>query len=144
MEKVKAQRVGTSTEYPGGPEPKEGYSVWIESGVWYTSPTVDPKKFGGHAYDDGGYEQGIRDCSCGTYMLGSSSGGQTVDPFGACPNNPIDPKFQAIAEKWSCSLSEAKRKVERTAEILRLSQTDALAFLAEVKPEAISKKRSAA
>ena len=65
----------------------KGWSKWIENGIAYKAKTVNPKKFNGHAYDNGGFEQGIRDCSCGCYMGGFSSGGP-VDPFGACPNNP--------------------------------------------------------
>lgn len=72
--------------------PPEGFDVWIENGVWYIAPEVDPKRFGGHAYANGGYERGVRDCPCGCHMLSSSSGGP-CDPFGACPENPlpIDP-----------------------------------------------------
>src|SRR5437870_4929758 len=138
MPRTKAKRVGTSADIPS-PTPKDGWSVWIEGGIWYTAPTIDPDKFGGHAYDDGGYDQGIRDCSCGTYMLGSSSGGQTVDPFGACPNNPIKENRRPIAEKWGCSIRDAERKIARISEILRLSESDAIAFLMEVRPEAIQK-----
>ena len=71
------------------PEPQPGYAVWIENGVWYTAPKIDPARFGGHAYDNGGFEMGIRDCPCGCYMLSASSAGP-VDPFGACPENPIE------------------------------------------------------
>ncbi len=69
------------------PKPKRGYSIWIENGVWYSAPRVSAKKFGSHAYDNGGYEKGIRDCPCGCHMGGYTSGGP-VDPFGPCPFNP--------------------------------------------------------
>lgn len=68
------------------PIAQPGYSLWIEWGKWYTAPTVDPEKFGTHAYDGGGYERGIRECLCGCHMGESSSSGP-VDPFGACPCN---------------------------------------------------------
>jgi hypothetical protein len=71
------------------PSFNEGYSVWIESGVWYTAPTVDSSKFGGHDYDNGGYMKGVRDCDCGCFMVASSAGGP-VDPFGPCPANLKD------------------------------------------------------
>lgn len=91
----------------------EGYSIWIENGIWYTAPTVDSKKFGGHAYDNGGYEKGIRDCSCGCSMLRTFPSGP-VDPFGACPANPLpDTKIiwkqkadQAIREAFTAVLGE--------------------------------------
>lgn len=70
------------------PPKEDGCSVWLESGEWFAAPTIDRAKFGGHDYDNGGYAQGIRDCKCGAYMLSSSSAGP-VDPFGACPLNPI-------------------------------------------------------
>ncbi len=82
------KKLGNTSDFGGGvPDAEEGQTVWVENGVVYTSPTVDPNKFGGHAYDNGGYESGIRDCPCGAYMLSSSSGGP-VDPFGPCPLNP--------------------------------------------------------
>lgn len=67
-------------------KPPKGFSKWCENGVVIHAKTVNPK-FGGHDYDNGGYWQGIRDCTCGCYMLSSSSGGP-VDPFGRCPANP--------------------------------------------------------
>lgn len=73
----------------------KGHSIWIEDGFWYTAPTVDPTKFGGHAYDNGGYAQGVRDCLCGASMHDSSSSGP-VDPFGACPNNPLPPSSETV------------------------------------------------
>lgn len=76
-----------SSENPD-PKPKRGYSIWIEWGTYYTAKRVSKKKFGGHAYDDGGYERGHRDCTCGCCM-GSSSSSGPVDPFGPCPDNPI-------------------------------------------------------
>lgn len=75
-------------ESPANPEKKPGISYWIEWGKWYGATTVDPKKFGGHAYDNGGYEHGVRTCLCGCYM-GSSSSSGPVNPFGACPENPL-------------------------------------------------------
>lgn len=65
--------------------PELGWSVWAENGKWITAKTV--KTGNGHAYDNGGYEKGIRDCPCGCYMLSSSSAGP-VDPFGDCPSTP--------------------------------------------------------
>lgn len=79
--------VGKSSEVRN-PEPESGFEVWIENGVWYTAPKIDPAKFGGHAYAGGGYSRGVRECPCGCYM-GSSSSSGPVDPFGACPFNPI-------------------------------------------------------
>ncbi len=69
------------------PKSKRGYSIWIENGVYYTAKTVNKKKFGPHAYDEGGYYLGIHNCPCGCYM-GSSSSSGPVDPFGPCPMNP--------------------------------------------------------
>lgn len=69
------------------PTVPEGFSFWIESGVWYMAPTVDKDQFGGHAYSGDGYSQGERDCPCGCHMESCSSGGP-VDPFGPCPKNP--------------------------------------------------------
>lgn len=60
----------------------EGWSLWAENGIWITAKTVSTGL--GHAYNNGGYEHGIRDCPCGCYMLSSSSAGP-VDPFGDCP-----------------------------------------------------------
>ena len=71
------------------PVAEEGYSLWVEDGVWFTAPTVDPKLFGCHDYDEGGFLRGVRDCCCGCDMQSSSSGGP-VDPYGACPMNPKD------------------------------------------------------
>lgn len=68
---------------------EDGYARWVENGVWYQAPVVDPQKYGGHDYDNGGFDRGIRDCACGCRMDLSSSGGP-VDPFGACPMNPKD------------------------------------------------------
>lgn len=81
--------IGDSGKHDPEKEVKPGFAWWIESGVYYQAPKVDPEKFGSHAYDGGGYERGIRDCPCGCYMLSCSSGGP-VDPFGACPENPIN------------------------------------------------------
>jgi hypothetical protein len=68
--------------------PPAGWSVWIENGDWFKAPTVDRTKFGKHDYFGGGFEQGIRECKCGCHMSGFSSSGP-VDPFGACPSNPL-------------------------------------------------------
>lgn len=103
-------RLGTSGEIPMPPI-KRGYSTWIEQGVWFTSRTVNKRRFGGHAYDDGGFLKGIRDCPCGCHMSESSSSGP-VDPFGACPSNPkngighvnVQPSYMArqyVASKGS-------------------------------------------
>ena len=82
------KKLGETSDFGGGvPEAEEGQTVWVENGTVCTAPIVDENKFGGHAYDNGGYEQGIRDCPCGAYMLSSSSAGP-VDPFGPCPLNP--------------------------------------------------------
>jgi len=78
--------IGDSLFFPN-PQPKDGWSVWIENGVWFTAPTVDGQKFGGHLYDNGGFEMGITNCLCGCYMGREQSYGP-VDPFGPCPQNP--------------------------------------------------------
>lgn len=75
-------RIGPSDVF-SDPQMRPGWSRWIESGVWFCAPTVDPEKFGGHAYGDGTGE-----CPCGCSMYSASSGGP-VDPFGACPSNPL-------------------------------------------------------
>jgi len=77
-------RLGNSGEI-SYPQPQDGFSVWMESGVWYTAKIVSDD-FGGHDYDNGGYDQGVRDCKCGCFMTAFSSGG-SVDPFGKCPEN---------------------------------------------------------
>jgi hypothetical protein len=69
------------------PRPRPGWSIWVESGEWFTAPTVDPQQFGAHAYAGEAFAK-VRDCPCGCWMLASSSGGP-VDPFGACPLNPM-------------------------------------------------------
>lgn len=79
------------------PEPAKGFSVWIENGEWFTAPTIDDSKFGGHAYDGSGYDIGIRDCQCGCYM-GSSSSSGPVDPGGPCPMNPWQPPVPASGQ----------------------------------------------
>ncbi len=63
----------------------KGFAWWIENGVILMGPKVDRDKFGPHSYPN----KGIGKCShgCGCRMSASSSSG-TVDPFGACPNNP--------------------------------------------------------
>lgn len=65
---------------------KPGYSYWIEYGVYYQAPTVDPVKFGPHDYAQPGGHY-LDDCKCGCKMYSSSSSGD-CDPFGACPENP--------------------------------------------------------
>ncbi len=92
------RKLGNSGEIPS-PEPEDGFSVWIESGVWYIAPTV-PDDFGGHDYDNGGFEKGVRDCKCGCFMTRSSSGGE-VDPFGRCPENlkPTTKKNECVWEE---------------------------------------------
>ncbi len=97
--KCDKRKLGDSSSTPN-PEPEDGFSVWIESGVWYTAPTVSDD-FGGHSYDNGGFENGARDCECGCFMLGSSSGGE-VDPFGQCPENP-KPAPQMSGSKFDYS-----------------------------------------
>lgn len=79
--------VGTS-ENGFQPEAKPGHSIWIEWGKWYTAPTVDSTKFGHHAYGEG-----TGSCRCGCHMGDSTSSGP-VDPFGACPENPIPEDLQ--------------------------------------------------
>jgi hypothetical protein len=74
-------------ELDKSPEDSSTHAVWCEWGIWYTAPIVDKNKFGGHAYDNGGYELGIRSCPCGCHM-GSASSSGPVDPFGPCPENP--------------------------------------------------------
>lgn len=66
---------------------EEGWSNWIENGIYYKAPIVSPEKFGPHAYANGMWEQGIRNCICGCYM-GSYNSSGPVDPFGMCPLNP--------------------------------------------------------
>ena len=80
--------IGPSSEHRD-PQPKPGFSIWIENGIYYTAPSIDEKRFGGHAYDNGGYEHGVRNCPCGCYM-GSESSAGPVDPFGPCPMNPLN------------------------------------------------------
>jgi len=63
-----------------------GWSHWVEDGMLYKAKTVDAKKFGGHTYDNGGFDQGVRDCVCGCSM-GSFNCFGFVDPFGPCPAN---------------------------------------------------------
>lgn len=71
---------------PITPKPQRGYAIWIEWGKWYTARKVNPKKFGPHRYD--GWDRHTGNCSCGCYMGRHDSSGP-VDPFGACPNNPL-------------------------------------------------------
>lgn len=80
------EEIGPSNKHEFHPT-KIGFSVWIENGVYFQAPTVDASKYGNHAYDGGGYERGVRSCSCGCYMHSTSSGGP-CDPFGPCPENP--------------------------------------------------------
>lgn len=83
-------RIGTSKDIPN-PEPKDGWSIWIENGVWYTGETVPGDR--GHAYDNGGYEIGIRGCPCGCRMGDTSSSGP-YDPMGPCPWTEAPPAAQ--------------------------------------------------
>lgn len=71
----------------------KGWAYWVEDGVWYKCRAVSPKKFGRHAYDNGGYERGIIECPCGCWMGRYNSGGP-VDPFGCCPKNPLTTHFE--------------------------------------------------
>jgi len=86
--------IGTSAAPPEGIGSsflkKEGFSYWIEWGRWYEAPTVDPSKFGAHDY-----EPGIGSCKCGCHMGDSNSSGP-VDPFGACPCNPLPPPASVV------------------------------------------------
>jgi hypothetical protein len=71
------------------PIPESGYSIWIEKGEYFTAPTVDDKKFGSHDYfvdDEFIYLYYL--CKCGCEMTSFASSGP-VDPFGACPSNPM-------------------------------------------------------
>jgi hypothetical protein len=81
--------IGNSGKFKN-PKVRRGWSLWIENGVWFKARTVDKRRFGGHDYDNGGFEQGIRKCKCGCFMGGWSSDGP-VDPFGPCPLNPRKP-----------------------------------------------------
>lgn len=80
--------IGPSTDFPN-PKPKKGWSVWIENAIYYTAKTVNNKKFGCHDYNrPDPYSSGTGSCRCGCYMGSCNSSGD-VDPFGACPLNPI-------------------------------------------------------
>ena len=94
--------IGDSKEFPN-PIEKRGWSIWIENGKYYTARTVNKKKFGGHSYDNGGYDRGIRDCICGCYMGNCNSSGP-VDPFGSCPSNPL------VKEKTNNAASDLSRR----------------------------------
>jgi hypothetical protein len=67
---------------------KEGHDVWVEHGKVKHCPHIPTELFGQHDYGD--YE-GTSNCKngCGCWAGPSSSGGP-VDPFGACPHNPIN------------------------------------------------------
>lgn len=105
------KKLGKTSDFGGGvPDVEKGHSIWVENGVVCTAPTVDRARFGGHAYDNGGYEKGIRDCSCGAYMLSSSSAGP-VDPFGPCPLNP---KGETVVITISRELIEMALKYPET------------------------------
>jgi len=71
------------------PEPpiSPGHDAWHEYTGRKTALIVDPDKFGAHNYGD---EDGTSDCEygCGCWMGPCRSGGP-VNPFGACPENPI-------------------------------------------------------
>jgi len=73
-------KIGDSATHKN-PKPKKGWSVWIEEGVYFTAPTIDPCLFYDHDY--AGNEH-CGSCRCGCQM-GSSSSSGPVDPFGACP-----------------------------------------------------------
>jgi hypothetical protein len=80
------EALGMSAEIADPRKPqKPGFSTWIENGVWYQAPTVDPAKFGPHDYHKKWPQ--ITMCKCGCRM-GSESSSGPVDPFGACPSNP--------------------------------------------------------
>ena len=82
-------KIGDSSTHPD-PKVKRGWSLWIENGVWFTAPTVNRRRFGSHAYGGEEYDYGLRECSYGCQChMGSSSSGGPVDPFGACPLNPL-------------------------------------------------------
>lgn len=83
MKNYSKETIGDSDSHDANKEVKKGFSWWIENGVYYQSPTVDPNKFGPHTYNNG---DGTGDCPCGCYMGGCSSSGP-VDPFGDCPEN---------------------------------------------------------
>jgi len=87
-DKMKSNKYGAEVLGPSDKfkreDAKPGYSVWIEYGIYYQAPTVDPNKFGPHDYEIG---YGTGTCECGCYMGSSSSSGD-CDPFGACPENP--------------------------------------------------------
>ena len=64
-----------------------GHDTWHEDGERKHAPRVDPDKFGSHDY---GKHDGTEDCrfGCGCWAGPCRSGGP-VNPFGACPNNPL-------------------------------------------------------
>ena len=67
----------------------KGLAYWIENGTVCTCTPVDGTLFGSHHYT----MDGTSDCAhgCGCWMGGFASGGP-VDPFGACPRNPLAAK----------------------------------------------------
>lgn len=80
------------------PQVEEGFSLWIEEGQWFTAPTVDASKFGEHDFERTeeflGRKWRVEDCKCGCSMRSDRSWGP-VDPFGACPLNPISPTTES-------------------------------------------------
>lgn len=67
---------------------EQGHDIWRENGVLNHAKRVDPDKYGSHDY---GHKDGTSDCNyhCGCWMGPAHSGGP-IDPFGACPENPIE------------------------------------------------------
>ena len=66
-----------------------GHDLWYENGMRH-APRVDPMEFGSHDYEN---FDGTSNCKhgCGCWM-GSSRSGGPVNPFGACPANPVTNK----------------------------------------------------
>ena len=66
---------------------EKGHDIWYENGMQH-APVVDKDKFGSHNFI--GMYDFTSDCEhgCGCWMGPSRSGGP-VNPWGACPNNPI-------------------------------------------------------
>lgn len=93
--------IGPSDKFDGEPT-KPGYSTWIEWGIWYQAPTVDPRNRA-HDYEmPQAWEFGLHDCRCGCYM-GSSSSSGPVDPFGKCPLKPF--REDTGDAKWAVTKS---------------------------------------
>jgi len=64
----------------------KGFAVWFEDGNLKYAKKINPKEFGRHQYDSGHTSDCAYGCGC---WMGSFRSGGRVDPFGACPNNPI-------------------------------------------------------